>query len=319
MKRYGSDSLAYFNTRWDKDLFFQNSKIFLAYRRILDVALVSGDPVGPPELVAEIMGEFRRFCAQSGWRLACLASKEDYVPLYRSAGLKAFFLGEEAVIRLDGFSLEGRRARRPRQAISKLQKMGATMEFMFNVGIPHHLRHDLERVSRDWLGDYPETGFSMGLGRLFDPEDPDCLVCIAYDSHMQPMGFLNLVPMYPGLGYSLDVVRTARGSPNGLLEFMVARTAEFLKRRSYDYFSLHFCFFSQHYREDREEPGSPLARSFARLLGCRLPIMSLYNFDKGFSPMWKKRYIIYDRQIDFLRIVLVAAIAESAWRLRNKD
>jgi lysylphosphatidylglycerol synthetase-like protein (DUF2156 family) len=317
IRRYGSDSLSYFNIREDKNLFLQPGGIFLAYRCVRGVAVISGDPVGPQELIPEMMGKFRKWCLERGWRVASIGSKKEFTPFYEAAGFRCFCIGEEPVIHLDEFSLEGRKMRKLRHAVTKFQKMGATMEFMFNVSVPPHLRHELAQIAAEWRGGLPETGFSMGLGRLLHSEDENCLLAVAYDADSRPMGFLYLVPMYPRLGYSLDTARTRKGITNGLNEFMISSTALFLKERGYRYLSLHFCFFSHHYREDREEPGSALARALARLLSYRLPVISLYHFDKKFQPHWNKRYVVYESPVDLPRIALASLDAESAFKLRR--
>ena len=314
---YSSDSLSYFNIRRDKTLFFYEKDSFLAYRIIMGTALISGDPIGRPDLIPEIIADFRRYCVKKGLHLASLASCEHYLPFYIAAGLKAFFLGEEAVLRLNDFSLEGRNMKDLRHAVTKMKKMGFTVEFMLNADIPTHLRRELREISRGWRGDKPETGYSMGLGRLFDPEDKDCLLGLAYDGNCQPVGFLHLVPIYPNAGYSLDIARTRDDAPNGIMEFMIANTAQFLIKHDFQWMSLHFCFFSQHYRCDREESGNGFARYIAKVFDYRLPVISVYNFDKKFLPlMWKKRFILYERIPDFPRVILACLKAESVLSLR---
>jgi lysyl-tRNA synthetase class 2 len=315
IRRYGADSLAYFNSRRDKNLFFHGEDIFIAYRQVGGVAVMSGDPIGPVELFPEILERFGRFCADRGWRQMSLGSRGDYLGFYEDAGLKGFLLGEEAILHLDEFTLEGRRVRKLRQSVNKMERNGFHVEFMYNAGIPAHVRHELRRISSDWRGDKPETGFSMGLGRLLDAEDPECLLCLAYDSAQQPVGFLYMVPMYPHLGYSLDITRTSVGAPNSLSEFMLATTALFLKENGYRFMSLHFLALSQSYRDDREEPGSPFMRGIAKALSRFIPIISAYHFDRKFSPHWKKRYMLYRSILDFPAVCYAGFTVESALKV----
>jgi lysyl-tRNA synthetase class 2 len=319
VERYGSDSLAYFNLRDGKNFFFHTDRIFLAYRQVGDVAVISGDPVGPSELVSVLLAGFRAYCAERGWRITSVGSSEEFVRRSREIGLKGFEIGEEAIIDLDGFSLEGRRVRKLRQSVNKLDRMGVTMEFVFNAGIPSHMKHELCRISADWRGGKPETGYSMGLGRLMNSQDPDCLLSVAYDADTRPIGFLHLVPMYPHIGYSLDVTRTMNGAPNALSEFMLARTALFLKEQGYREMSLHFLAFSQHYREDRREPGAALWRAVAKVLDHVLPVVSVYRFDKKFCPMWKKRYIAYRSLLDFPAAAFAIISSESALKVTRPE
>lgn len=318
--RYGSDSIAYFNLRSDKKLFFYSSDMFIAYKLVGDVAVMSGDPVGPVEQVGEAMEAFKEFCRERGWKAGAMVASGDLMPHYEDAGFKGFSLGEEAIMDLGRFTLEGREVRKLRQSVNKLEKMGITVEFMFNASIPAHMRHDLARISADWRGGKAETGFSMGLGRLLSAEDPDCLLSIAYDPEMKPLGFVYWVPMCPHLGYSLDMHRTRLDAPSALSEYIIARTAGFLRESGYRRLSLHFIAFAEHYREDRAQPGSPFWRLVANTIDHVFPVVSVYRFDKKFLPAWKKRLMLHQGLANFLLVGLAVISAESALKLtRSKD
>ena len=61
-RRYGADTLAPFSLRADKSYFFSGSdRAFVAYRVVNGVAIVSGDPIGPPEEIGELIERFVRF------------------------------------------------------------------------------------------------------------------------------------------------------------------------------------------------------------------------------------------------------------------
>jgi lysyl-tRNA synthetase class 2 len=314
VRRYGSDSLAYFTLRNDKRLFFFTDEMFIAYRTVGDVAIISGDPVGPAELIPGAIDAFRNYCLERGWRIGAIGASGELEPLYREAGLKCFQVGEESIIRLDRFTLEGRDVRKLRQSVNKLARMGITIEFMFNASMPAHMRHELAQISVDWRGGKDEAGYSMGLGRLMSAEDPDCLLSIAYDPDMNPIGFIYWAPMYPRLGYSLDIHRTRFDAPSALSEFIIARTAEFLRQNGYRYLSLHFLGFAQHYREDREQPGSVFWRTVAWAISGILPVVTVYRFDKKFSPTWKKRLLLHQSALDLVLVGLTAISAEAALR-----
>ncbi len=320
VKRHGSDSLSYFNLREGKNLFFSPDRdAFLAYTLVAGTAVISSDPVGPPSAIPSLIEDFAAHCAKRGWRIGGIGASERYVGALREQGIGAWCLGEEAIIHLPGFTLEGRPVRKLRQSVARIEKNGARMEFMFNASIPTHLRHELVQISADWRGKTPETGFSMGLGRLLRAEDPDCLLAIAYDANSQPIGFLYLSPMYPELGYSLDVTRAIPNAPNGLSEFMLAHTALFLRDRGYRYMSLHFCFFSHRYREDAPDGESALGKAFASAVDKGIPTTSLYRFDRKFLPQWKRRYLLYPNRIDFLPAALAAVSAEAALELVKRE
>ncbi|MHB8894667.1 MAG: bifunctional lysylphosphatidylglycerol flippase/synthetase MprF [Candidatus Geothermincolia bacterium] len=313
VENFGTDSLSYFNTRNDKNKFFYGDSAFLAYKVVGDVAVISGDPVGPIAEIPEIIDAFRAYCLDRGWRFTFLGASGTLMSLYEDAGLRAFSLGDETIVSVESFTLEGRDVRKLRQSVNKLSKAGYRMEFMFTASIPAHMKHDLVRISTDWRGGKQETGFSMGLGRLMSAEDPDCLLSVAYGPDGEPVGFLHFVPMYPHGGYSLDVHRSKIDAPGALSEFMIAQTALFLKAEGYRQMSLHFLAFAEHYREDSTVKGSIFWRRVATTLDHILPIVSVYHFDKKFNPSWKKRYLLYEGIADLLVVGFAAISAESAF------
>jgi lysyl-tRNA synthetase class 2 len=93
VENYGSDSLAYFNLRSDKQTFFHRDS-FLAYKVVGDVAVISGDPVGPADNISGIVGAFHEYCLDRGWRLSILGASGNLMPYYEEAGLRGFELGE---------------------------------------------------------------------------------------------------------------------------------------------------------------------------------------------------------------------------------
>ena len=110
---WGIDTLAPFVLRADKSYFFSSDeRAFLAYRVVGGVAIVSGDPVGPPEAYGLLLDQFTAFARERGWRLAILGASERCLELYRARGLHALYHGDEAVVETESFSLEGGRSAR---------------------------------------------------------------------------------------------------------------------------------------------------------------------------------------------------------------
>lgn len=127
VEEHGRDTLSYFALRRDKSYFFSSSRhSFLAYTVLGGSALVSGDPVGDRSELGELLERFRGMAHGRGWRVAILSASEELLPLYRSAGLHAIKVGDEAIVRTAGFSLEGRPIRKVRQSVHRLRRAGYT-------------------------------------------------------------------------------------------------------------------------------------------------------------------------------------------------
>src|SRR5206468_4250089 len=88
-----------------------------------------------------------------------------------------------------------------------------------------------EVMTKSRRGDV-ERGFSMTLGRIFDPDDKDLLLAVACDKEGSPVSFCQYVPAIGINGYSLDLMRRDDGEhPNGLLDFVAVETIRELQRR----------------------------------------------------------------------------------------
>jgi len=218
LETYGGDSLSYFNTRKGKSFFFHGEDCFLAYRVVGGMALISADPMGNEELFLELLHEFRAHCLRMGWRLSGVGQSDRTAVLLRHMGLHVFVLGEESLVDVTGFNLQGRAVRKLRQSVNQVERDGISVEFMYNASIPTHLRHELQEISKTWRGDNPETGYAMGLGRLLSISDPDCLLARTTDSGLTGAERRTLASVIAALGGAFMVSDdTARWGPEELL------------------------------------------------------------------------------------------------------
>src|SRR5947209_4185544 len=240
---YGSDSLSFFALRRDKSYFFSPTrKSFLAYRVVAGAALISGDPVGEEAEFDALLAEFRRVVRAHGWRFAVLGASEAHLDRYRTLGLRPILLGEEAVLRPDEFSLEGRPIRKVRQSVTRLVKAGYRLRVVAAEDADPALRAALDEVSELWRGNQPERGFTMAKDELYAP---GTVFAVAEAEAGEVGGFLNLAPTAGGGGWSLGTMRRGPATPNGLTEFLIAETLAWAKETGAAELSLNFCAFTE--------------------------------------------------------------------------
>jgi len=294
----GHDSLSYFALRRDKSYFFSPSgRSFLAYAVVSGSAIVSGDPIGERAEFAELLREFKRVALSRAWRVGVINASEELLPVCREAGLKAWYIGDEAIVRPQAFSLEGRAIRKVRQSVTRLEKSGYRAQVLELGEITAAQRVEIEEVSLEWRGKAPERGFSMAMDTLF--ACPGSVIALAEDAAGRIGGFIHLVPAPASGGYSLSTMRRRDEVPNGLMEFLIVRALEWAKQRDVPEVSLNFAIFGRILRADDESPRHRRALRVALIkLDRFFQVERLYSFNRKFFPEWRPRYFCFERYSD---------------------
>ncbi|HYX77610.1 MAG TPA: phosphatidylglycerol lysyltransferase domain-containing protein, partial [Gaiellaceae bacterium] len=193
VRRHGFDTLAPFVLRPDKSYFFtSDERACLAYRVIAGVAVVSGDPIGPPGAVDALIPAFLRFARERDWRVAVLGAGEGSLRLYAQHGLRALYHGDEGVIDVASFSLEGRPIRKVRQSVNRLERAGYTAHCVYAGDVDPALAVQLAAVADEWRGSQPQRGFTMEFGSLFDVGGREALFVVGRDVAGDVAGFFHL-------------------------------------------------------------------------------------------------------------------------------
>ena len=310
VRRYGTDTLAFFKLRRDKQyLFDRDGSAFLAYRIENGVLLCSGDPVGPPAALPRLVSEAAAYAERRGLKLAVCGASENLVPLWRQAGMRALYIGDEAVVETASFSLEGRAIRKVRQSVARLQKSGYTAELADLSQLEEETLCELEAVAERWRAGAAERGFSMAMDSVRTERDAGGVVLLARDADGGIRGFIHLVPSYGRPAMSLSSMRRDRDTPNGLMEFLVVRAIEALRERGVEEISLNFAAFAR----VMHGPHGRLERLAGRLVALGNPffqIESLYRFNAKFFPRWEPRYLLYEGALGLPRAGLAVMWAE---------
>ena len=314
VQEHGTDTLSFFKLRGDKHYLFDDSRsAFLGYRVENGVLMVSGDPVGEPAAVAGVMRRLFEFAEARSLRVAALGVSGAGRALFEQAGLRALYLGDEAIVETREFSLDGRAIRKVRQSVTRLEKAGYSAELVELSALPAGKLAELERVTETWLDGAPERGFSMAMDSLRNPHCAETLVLTALDGDGGVGGFLQFVPTYGRGAVSLSLMRRQPEAPNGLTEFMIVRAIEALRERGIEEASLNFAAFARLIRE----PAGLLERVAGRLIvlgDTWFQIERLYRFNAKFFPRWEPRYFMYERRFGLPRAGIAALWLEGQLR-----
>ncbi|MGA5040947.1 phosphatidylglycerol lysyltransferase domain-containing protein [Streptomyces capoamus] len=314
LERHGDrDSLGYFALRREKSVVWSpTGKAAVAYRVVGGVSLASGDPIGDPEAWPGAIAPWLAQARAHGWIPAVMGAGEEAGTVYARHGLDALELGDEAIVEVAEFTLEGRAMRTVRQAYNRVQRAGYRVRIRRHGDIPAPEMAYLVARADDWRDGATERGFSMALGRLGDPGDGRCVMLECTDAEGRLRALLSFVPWGPH-GLSLDLMRRDRDSDNGLMEFMVIELLRRAGETGITQVSLNFAMFRSVFERGARLGAGPVLRLWRSLLSFFSrwwQIESLYRANAKYRPIWEPRFLLFEKSADLLRIGLASARAE---------
>jgi lysyl-tRNA synthetase class 2 len=315
LDRYGDqDSLGYFALRDDKSIIWsQTGKSCIGYRVQSGVMLASGDPIGDPEAWPGAMHTFLDEAARHAWVPAVIGCSELGAEIWcREGSLTALELGDEAVVSVADFTLQGRAMRNVRQMVTRVCRQGYVAEVHRVQDIPPAEIARMIRQADSWRGSPTERGFSMALGRVGAPEDGCCvLVTAKQDGVLRAL--LHFVP-WGSDGLSLDLMRRDRSAAPGLNDFLIVEAIKAASDLGVKRISLNFAVFRAALERGERIGAGPVTRAwrgFLLFLSRWFQIESLYKFNAKFSPEWVPRFLVFPGTRDAPRIGFAALEAEA--------
>jgi lysyl-tRNA synthetase, class II len=305
VRAHGRDTLAFFKLRRDTHYLFSSDRhALVGYRIEGNVMLLSGDPVGDAGSLPLLLRETCAFAERHGLRLGAVGVGSATLPLFREAGLRAMYIGDEAIVETSRFSLEGRAIRKVRQSVSRLEAAGYSVSAHELGQLRARTRGQLHAVSARWLDGAPECGFSMAMDSLDAAHQPDSVVVLARDGEGAVRAFLHFVPSYGRAAMSLSFMRRDRDTPNGLTEYLIVKAIELMRGRGIEELSLNFAAFARVIR------AQGAAARVLSVLDRFFQVERLYRFNAKFDPRWEPRYLVFEGALGLPRVGLAAMVVE---------
>ena len=306
----------------DKALLFDDERRgFLMYGVEGRTWVALGDPVGPPDVRAALIRQFLEHSDDYAATPVFYEIRKDSLYLYADFGLTFVKLGEEAVVDLSQFSLDGSRGKPMRHALRHLEHHGGSCRIVSPANVPAII-DQLQAVSDDWLDHKAggEKGFSLGFFR------PDYVMRFPVAVAEQDGRIVAFASVWPGphqVELSIDLMRYRHEAPNGVMEGLLVYLMRWGKEQGYRSFSLGMAPLSGFERS----PAAPLWNRLGSFLYAHGE--TFYNFqglraykDK-FHPSWEPRYLAYPGGLTLPRTLAdVAALIAGGYRrilIRGKD
>ena len=301
---YGRSALDYFKTWPDKTLFFSPShRAFLAYSVAGSDAVVLGDPVGPEEEIEETIRTFKVFCQESDWRFGFHQALPDFLPIYRRLGFKKLKIGDDAIVDLTRFSLEGRKMREFRNALTRMGKVGIGFR-RYDPPITREVMHEMRDVSNEWLLFSGRRERQFSLGTFQQDYVGSTPIVAATDAGGRILAFVNIVPSYHQGETTIDLMRRRTEAPNGIMDFLFVNLFLESREKGFTRFNFGLAPMSGFAEQDEGSREERAIHAFFQRLNFLFSYRGLRSYKAKFATSWEPRYLVYRNALDLPRLAI---------------
>ncbi|MGB8491072.1 MAG: phosphatidylglycerol lysyltransferase domain-containing protein [Bacteroidales bacterium] len=304
--RYGTSGLDYFKTYFDKLIFAPRGlNAFISYRIAANFAVILEDPVAENvEAMKQCITMFDRFCYDNGLRNIHYRVPEESLEIYKQLSKRSMFVGQEGIVDLNTFTLEGGKNKALRNAINKIIEQGYKSS-VHTPPIRDGLIQRLKAVSDEWLRSTGREEIIFSQGMFVWDELKNQTILTVENSEEKVIAFLNIIPDFATGEGTYDLIRKTDDAPHGVLDFILIELFRYLKAMNYSKVNLGFAPMSgiddpHNFQERSLKFAYEKIRSFSHYKGLR-------NYKEKFNPVWYNKYLIYSNDYDLLQVPSVLA------------
>jgi len=303
LKQYGDSPLDYFKTSTDKLLYISDQyEAFVSYRVANGFAIVLEEPVCSEGNKVLALQEFEEMCKAKGFKPVYYRVDEDSLYHFKILNRKKLLIGQEGILEIDKFSLEGRERKSLRNALNSLNKKGYKVQIQktAQTGL---LLQALQQVSDEWLRSYDmeETVFSQGMFNWNEIRSQD--VITISDAENKVVAFLNIIPDYTPHECTYDMIRKTNDAPSGCMDALIVELIKYAKDKGYQYVNLGLAPMS-----GIEMPDNTAERvvkfAYEKIKRFR-NYQGLRDFKEKFVTKWLNKYLIYQNDFDLIQLPAV--------------
>lgn len=315
VEKYGRSSLAAFTLLSDKSYFFSPSgRSVIGYVPRGRGAIALGDPIGPIEDRQEVIVSFQQFCQRNDWYPAFYQTLPDDIDLYKSWGFQVVKIGEEAIVDLKGFTLQGKAGKNLRTAVNRMTKLGYEVRF-YQPPIADDLLHQIKSVSDEWLQLVQGSEKKFSLGWFDEAYLRECDIVAVESSHGDIVAFTNIVSEYQLNEVTNDMMRHRKSIENGTMDFLFISMFQYYKEQGYDSFNIGLCALAGVGEDQESRRLEKVLRYLYKHLQRFYNFQGLYAYKDKFHPHWESRYLVFPSLTALPDVVVALIRADSGDRL----
>ena len=315
VEKWGHSSIARFTLFPDKSYFFSPGGTLFAFVVRGRVALVLGDPVGPEADLPDALEAFKKHCQQNDWLAAFYQVQGNHLELYQSKGFDALMIGQEAIVDLSKFTLEGKAGQGFRAALNKMERLGYRAE----IHVPplsDELLANLRDVSNEWLTGVHGSEMRFSVGWFDDEYIRSSTVATLSGPDGTLSAFASMISEYQRPEFVVDLMRRRESIEHGSMDVLFITMLRWAKARGASTFSLGLSALSGLGENSDNLSAERALRYIYEHVNRFYNFKGLHAFKEKFHPQWQPRYLIYPglSSLPMVGTALVRAHAGSDFR-----
>lgn len=293
LSQYGRSALDFFKLWPDKSYYFNDEgNCFIAYRAGNNYAVALSDPVGPEEEVEETVRGFIEFCHANDWGVAFHQVPQDFLAIYERVGLKHLKIGDEAIVHLTSFDLEGSERKSLRKTVRRFEANGFTMR-EYQPPIPNAILLQAKSVSDDWLNLPGRRERQFSLGKFDESYVRTTPLYVVVNASGKIVAFVNPIKSYRQGEATIDLMRHSADAPNGTMDYLFTKLFLHCKAKGFQQFSLGMAPFDGFRKSEQPSAEERAVDYLMRHLNFIFSYAGLHHFKAKFADAWEPRYLIY--------------------------
>ncbi|MDX3914391.1 MAG: phosphatidylglycerol lysyltransferase domain-containing protein [Pseudosphingobacterium sp.] len=301
---YGKSAVDHFKLANDKLFFFPaDIDSMIAYKIANSFAVVLHEPVcfDSPLVKEQTIYAFERFCQQNSLKAIYYRVDEDNLEFYRSIKKKALPIGQEAIVDLSRFNLEGKSNKSLRNALNNIEKKGFITK-IYTPPIKDGLLQKLKSVSDEWLIMLNREEMVFSQGAFNETELKQHTIITLENTDEKVVSFLNIIPDYMPGETTYDLIRKTADAPSGNMDCILIKLIEYAQQQGFKSLNMGLAPFSG-IDSPTDIPQRTIKFAYEKLQQFK-HYKGLREFKDKYNPTWHTKYLIYSNDYDLLHIPL---------------
>jgi len=234
-----------------------------------------------------------------GLKTAFYRVDENSMPYFNQLKKKKLMIGQEAILEIKNFTLEGKGNKSLRNGLNSLQKKGYTVN-IHNAPHTEDFISQIRIVSDEWLKNFEKEELVFSQGMFDEKELQNQDIITINDTNGRIKSFLNIIPDYAEDECTYDLIRKTNDAPGASMDALIIKLIEYAKLHNHLYLNLGLVPMTGIIQPDNT------AEQIIKLAASKIKRFQYYKglreFKEKYATLWENKYLVYDNDFDLLQL-----------------